>query len=120
MATKTWTGAGANELWNTALNWRGGTVPAIGDDVIFDGIAVNGKKNCTFVGPTGAMASVTFTSGYSDTGIAPFNGQFTFSANLTVTTTLTLGVNTTYLTSGAVTTYTVGTVFPSNRLNTIA
>jgi hypothetical protein len=109
MATKTWVGAGVNELWSTAANWLPSGAPAIGDDVIFDGVAANGKKNCTFVGPTGAMASVIFLSGYSDTGIAPFNGQFTFSASLTVTTTLTLGVNTTYLTSGAVTTYTLNT-----------
>jgi hypothetical protein len=109
MATKTWTGAGANNNWNTALNWSGGTVPAIGDDVIFDGVAANGKKNCTLVGPSGAMLSVTFTSGYTNAINPLTEGTFTFSASLTVTGTITLGVNTIYATSGTVTTYTLNT-----------
>jgi len=107
MATKTWVGAGANELWNTALNWSGGTIPAAGDDIIFDGVALNGKKNCTLNVAFTAL-SVTFTSGYSDTTISPFNGTFTFSGNLNIQAGgLTLGVNTTYLTSGTPISFTV-------------
>jgi hypothetical protein len=107
MATKTWVGAGANELWNTALNWSGGTIPVAGDDIIFDGVALNGKKNCTLNISFTAL-SVTFTSGYSDTTISPFNGTFTFSGNLNIQAGgLTLGVNTTYLTSGTPTSFTV-------------
>ena len=107
MATKTWTGAGANELWNTAANWSGGTIPVAGDDIVFDGVAANGKKNCTLNVSFSAL-SVTFTAGYSNTGVSPFNGTFTFGASLTIGAGgLTLGANTTYNTSGTVTTYTV-------------
>ncbi len=107
MALKTWTGAGANELWNTAANWSGGTIPVGGDDILFDGVAPNGKKNCTLNVNFSAL-SVTFTAGYSNTGVSPFNGTFTFGGNLTIGSGgLTLGANTTYATSGTVTTYTV-------------
>jgi len=107
MALKTWTGAGANELWNTAANWSGGTIPVGGDDILFDGVAPNGKKNCTLNVNFSAL-SVTFTAGYSNTGVSPFNGTFTFGGNLTIGAGgLTLGANTTYATSGTVTTYTV-------------
>lgn len=105
MAIKTWTGAGANELWNTALNWSGGTIPIAADDIVFDGVAVNGKKNCTFNVST-SFASINFT-GYTNTGIAPFNGTFTFSTSLNITGALTLGVGSTYLTSGTVTSFTL-------------
>ena len=127
MPTKTWTGAGANELWNTALNWSGGTIPAGGDDIIFDGVAANGKKNCILNVPFSAL-SVTFTAGYSNTGISPFNGTFTFSQSLTIGAGgLTLGANATYLTSGTATSFTVtftttstftanGKILPTNLL----
>jgi hypothetical protein len=107
MATKTWTGAGANELWNTAANWSGGTIPVTGDDIIFDGVAANGKKNCTLnVGFT--ALSVTFTSGYSNTGVSPFNGTFTFGNNLVIGTGgLTLGINSTYATNATPTSYSI-------------
>ena len=43
-ATITWSGGGADNNWNTALNWSGGSVPGSGDNVIFDGTST---KNCT-------------------------------------------------------------------------
>jgi hypothetical protein len=103
MAIKTWTGAGANELWNTAANWSGGTIPVTGDDIVFDGLAANGKKNCT-LNVTTSFASINFT-GYTNTGVAPFNGTFTFSSSLNMTGAVTLGAGTTYLTSGTVTSF---------------
>ena len=104
MAIKTWTGAGANELWNTALNWSGSTIPVAGDDIVFDGaFPVTGKKNCTLNVGT-SFASINFT-GYTNTGTAPYNGTFTFSSNLTITGAVTLGAGTTYLTSGTVTSF---------------
>ena len=103
MAIKTWTGAGANELWNTAANWSGGTIPVTGDDIVFDGVAANGKKNCT-LNVTTSFASINFT-GYTNTGVAPFNGTFTFSSSLNMTGAVTLGAGTTYLTSGTVTSF---------------
>lgn len=131
MPTKTWTGAGANELWSTGGNWNGGTVPAAGDDIIFDGVAANGKKNCTYNANFSA-ASVTFTSGYSDTLVAPFNGTFSFQNNLAFSGTLTLGANTTYTTPGLPTVYNVtvngaapglvsnGKILPTNLLPNVS
>jgi hypothetical protein len=103
MAIKTWTGAGLNELWNTGANWSGGTIPVAGDDIIFNGAGVTGKKNCTLNVIT-SFASINFT-GYTNTGIAPYNGTFTFSSSLNMTGAVTLDAGSTYLTSGTVTTY---------------
>jgi hypothetical protein len=127
MPTKTWTGAGANELWNTAANWSGGTIPVTGDDIVFDGVAANGKKNCTLnVGFT--ALSVTFTAGYSNTGVSPFNGTFTFGNNLVIGAGgLTLGINSTYATNATPTSYSItfnatctftanGKILPTNVL----
>ena len=100
MATKTWTGAGANNNWNTALNWSGGTIPLAADDIVFDGVfPITGNKNCTY-NVTLAVNSINFTG---------YTGTFTFSGSITVTLTMTLGSGTTYATSGTATTYTVNT-----------
>jgi hypothetical protein len=110
MAVKTWTGAGLNSNWNNGANWSGGTVPTTGgvDDIIFDGaFPVTGTKNCLLNIPFNAR-SVTFTSGYLDTGTPPYNGTFTFGANLTITSgILTLGAGTTYSTNATPTTHTL-------------
>lgn len=100
MATKTWTGAGANNNWSTALNWSGGTIPINGDDIIFNGaFPVTGNKDCTY---NGGFVGISFNfTGYT--------GIFTFSSNLTLSGTLTLDIGTTYATSGTPTTYTLGT-----------
>lgn len=64
MATVTWTGGGADTAWGTGLNWDTTTVPATGDDVVFDGaFPVTGSKNCTAAG--GTLNSLTVTSGYT-------------------------------------------------------
>lgn len=65
MATRTWTGAGADNLASNALNWDG--VPAGGDDLLFDGVfPVTGVKNCTWDTTTG-FNTLTASSGYTGT-----------------------------------------------------
>ena len=69
-ANKYWIGTGANSNWNTGANWSnssGGATcncfPSSGDAVIFD---VNGNNACSInVNP--AIASLTITSGYTNT-----------------------------------------------------
>lgn len=100
MAIKTWTGAGANNNWNTALNWSGGTIPVTADDIVFDGVfPITGNKDCTY-NVSISVTSINFTG---------YTGTFTFSANLTFTGTLTLGLGTTYATSGLPTAFVVAT-----------
>jgi hypothetical protein len=111
MATKTWTGAGANNNWSTALNWSGGTIPITADDIVFDGVfPVTGNKNCTY-NVTISVASINFTG---------YTGTFTFSNNLTVSGTMTLGTGATYATSATVTTYTLSstgmTLISNNKI----
>jgi hypothetical protein len=98
MAVKTWTGAGANENWNTGGNWSGGTIPAAGDDIIFDGVAPNGNKNCTLNVGFNAL-SANFTG---------YTGTFTFGASFTITSgTITLGSGSSYATNATPTSYTL-------------
>ena len=98
MAVKTWTGAGANENWNTALNWSGGTIPIAGDDIVFDGVAPNGNKNCTLNVGFNAL-SANFTG---------YTGTFTFGASFTITSgTITLGSGSSYATNATPTSYTL-------------
>ena len=67
MATVTWTGAGADNLASTGLNWDTGTAPASGNDVLFDGaFPVTGSKNVTF-DITTALNKITASSGYTGT-----------------------------------------------------
>jgi hypothetical protein len=98
MAIKTWTGAGANNNWNTALNWSGGTIPVTADDIVFNGaFPVTGNKDCTF-NVNISVTSINFTG---------YTGTFTFFGSLTVTGTITLGVGTTYATTGVGIIYTL-------------
>jgi hypothetical protein len=39
---RTWTGNGGDERWSNPLNWNGGSLPAISDEVILDNTAVPG------------------------------------------------------------------------------
>jgi hypothetical protein len=99
MAVKTWTGAGLNSNWNNGANWSGGTVPTTGgvDDIIFDGaFPITGNDDCLLNVAFNAK-SVNFTG---------YTGEFTFGANLTITSgTLTLGAGTTYSTNATPTSY---------------
>lgn len=98
MAIKTWTGAGADNNWTTAGNWSGGTVPTNGgvDDIVFDGVAPNGNKNC-LLNTAFTAISINFTG---------YTGTFTFGASLFPGNT-TLGAGTTYATNALVTSYTI-------------
>jgi hypothetical protein len=101
MAIKTWTGAGANDNWTTALNWSGGTVPLAADDIVFDGVfPITGNKNCNYNNSTTAIASINFTG---------YTGTFTFSINIVLAGTMTLGAGTTYASSGTIPSYTLNT-----------
>lgn len=80
MATCTWTGAGADNLASTGLNWSGATAPVAADIVVFDGVFVGtGNKNCTF-DVTAAIASINST-GY--TGTITASVTMTVSGNVT-------------------------------------
>lgn len=80
MATRTWTGAGADNLASTGLNWSGSTAPVAADIVVFDGaFPVTGNKNCTF-DITAAIASID-TTGY--TGVVTASVTMTVSGNVT-------------------------------------
>ncbi len=87
MATRTWTGGGADALASNVLNWDGGaSAPAAGDDVVFDGATpVTGDDNCTWDITTN-LNTLDVQSGYS--------GTITLSATMNVTnTTGTLTIN---------------------------
>lgn len=98
MAVKIWTGAGADNNWSTGGNWSGGTAPTSGfvDDIVFDGVAPSGNKNCTLNVGFNAL-TINFTG---------YTGTFTFGANISSGNT-TLGASTTYTALGGnPTTYT--------------
>ncbi len=98
MAVKTWTGAGADNNWSTGGNWSGGTAPTIGfvDDIVFNGVAPSGNKNCTLNVGFNAL-TINFTG---------YTGTFTFGASLSAGDT-TLGVGASYAAlGGSPTTYT--------------
>lgn len=86
MATRTWTGLGADGLWTTVGNWDGGvSIPTTGDDIIFNG---SGNANMTGMVATRSMNSWTFT-GYTGTFtldfIATVSGStFTLSSGMTL------------------------------------
>jgi hypothetical protein len=99
MATKTWIGA-VNNSWTNIGNWFP-SLPATGDDVIFNGVAPGGNNNCTYnVGVALSLLSINFTG---------YTGQFTFSNGLNITGSMNLGSGLlgTFVTSATPTTYTV-------------
>jgi fibronectin-binding autotransporter adhesin len=65
-STRTWSGAGGNNLWSTAANWD--AAPVAGDDLVFPANAARlSNVNDTAIGR--AFGSITFTgSGYSISG----------------------------------------------------
>ena len=60
MAVKTWTQTSGN-LWSTAANWSGGTVPVDGDSVVFDNTS---DANCTIDNLGTFNDNVSINSGY--------------------------------------------------------
>jgi len=65
---KTWDGSSSG-YWGTALNWAGGVAPVSGDDLVFQGGAINLINTNNMAGLR--VKSVTFTgSGYTLRGSA--------------------------------------------------
>jgi hypothetical protein len=98
--TNTWNST-ATGKWSNASGVTPATYttnPGAADDVFFDGFS-----------PAGTVVTLSITANVRSITFTGFNGcTFTFGGNLTIGAGgLTLGANTTYLTSGAVTTYTV-------------
>lgn len=76
MATRTWTGGGADNLASTALNWD--TAPGAGDSPTFDGaFPVTGNKNCTW----------DITTGFDILTVNGYTGVVTQTAGLNLTST---------------------------------
>ncbi len=68
-ATKTWSGAGGNNNWNTALNWSGGIIPAAGDDLVFPAGAAR-LSNTNNIAAGTAFSSITIAgTGYTLAGM---------------------------------------------------
>ena len=75
-ATITWDGGGADNNWSTGANWSTDSVPATGDDVVFDGTSTKDVTYDTGVG-SNVINSVTISSGYTGTLTLAQNMQIT-------------------------------------------
>jgi hypothetical protein len=73
LSTKIWDGGGATNNWSDAANWSGDSVPAAGDDVIFDATST---KNAT-IDVAITVDSIAINSAYT--------GAITQAANIVVT-----------------------------------
>ncbi|MFQ3575487.1 MAG: T9SS type A sorting domain-containing protein [Cytophagales bacterium] len=82
--TRTWTGAGANNNWNTAANWSGGVVPTTNDTVIFNSTS---SKNCVLNNP----ATIT---------VAKFIIENTFTGTITQNTARNLTIQVDFIMMG--------------------
>lgn len=71
MATKIWTGA-TSEDFTVATNWKGGIIPLVGDDVVFNSGAINVSLGLT--PPLVLYASFTVTNDY--TGLIGLESDF--------------------------------------------
>jgi hypothetical protein len=69
-ATRTWSGAGSDNNWQTPANWVGGVAPSSGDDLIFPANASQFSTNNNFPLLT-TFRSITFEG-----------GNYTLSGNL--------------------------------------
>lgn len=126
-ATRTWTGAGADNNWSTAANW-GGTAPLAGDDLVFpDGAARMTTNNndlqlwtlfnsISFTGPAGGY-NIAGNGISLGAGITTANG-----ATNTISLDVRLAASQTFNVSGAGagTLNFAGTIYPSNNTLTLA
>lgn len=78
MAVNNWTRDGSDSFWNTASNWSLGTVPAAGDEVLFN---ENGDATCIMNVAPPTLDSILATSLYL--GDLEFDGAG-LNANLSV------------------------------------
>ncbi len=79
-ATKTWTGAGDDNLASNAANWDGG-VPVSGDDVVLDGATEAAQKSVTWdAGMNGVKLASWTQDGYTNAvvfeTVFPDKGEF--------------------------------------------
>ena len=114
-ATRTWTGLGASNLWNDALNWSGVAVPGAADTAVFDGtsakpatlninVSVSGLAvNVGYGGTLTQAAGTTLTLGAvgfsqaagtfaGGTGLMTVNGPFSLTGGTFTSTSGTLTV----------------------------
>lgn len=75
-ATITWDGGGITNNWSEAANWSGNVVPAIGDDVLFNGTSV---KNSTW-DVNGPAQIITLNVNASYTGTLTMGRDVAISA----------------------------------------
>ena len=66
-ATRTWTGAGANNNWSTPANW-GGTAPVAGDDLVFPAGAARKLNTNDFAIATSFNTLTVADAGYTLSG----------------------------------------------------
>src|SRR5437016_4671047 len=94
-ATKTWSGAGADNNWATSANWVGGVAPVSGDDLVFPEGASR-LTNVNNVAASTAFSSITFqASAYSISGNAigiSTAAGMTVAAGVTGTVTVSLAI----------------------------
>ncbi len=92
-ATRTWTGLGADNNWNTAANW-GGVAPSAGDDLVFPGGTPRLTPNNDFAANT-SFNTISFTGssgGYNLGGNAIQLAAGISAANTAGTNTVSLAV----------------------------
>jgi hypothetical protein len=79
-APQTWSSTGDNK-WSDSANWSEGTVPASGENVIFDGTSVS-NCNMDLSGGT-TILTLTITSGYTGT-LQLSGGSMTVTGNFSI------------------------------------
>lgn len=93
MATKTWTGGTGTWSTSNGASWSGGTVPANGDTIVFDGTSGGGTVSVD--SSINGMSFTSITMG-AFTGTVDFsvgNPNLTITSVLSVTGTATRGLN---------------------------
>jgi fibronectin-binding autotransporter adhesin len=78
--THTWTGAGANALWSTAVNWSGNTAPSAGDSLIFPASPTSFTTQNDYAAGT-SFGSITI----GDSGYAFSGNQVSLTGGITTT-----------------------------------
>ena len=126
-ATRTWTGAGADNNWSTAANW-GGTAPQVGDDLVFPDSAARMTTNSNDLSGWTLFNSISFTGpagGYNIAGNGISLGAGITTANgatNTISLDIRLAASQTFNVSGAAagTLTFAGTIYPTNNTLTLA
>lgn len=126
-ATRTWSGAGANNNWSTAANW-GGTAPLAGDDLVFPDGAARTATNSNDLAWWTLFNSISLTGpagGYNIAGNGISLGAGITTANgatNTISLDIRIAASQTFNVSGAAagTLNFAGTIYPSTGTLTLA